>query len=103
MSERDLDDGVRALLRDLPGVLAYHTFDSRRSSPGFLDWFFCGKGGSMWTELKTMTGKVTPAQQRWIDVLTAAGHVAVVRRPCDLLDGTIARELAAIAGLRAAP
>ena len=53
-------------------------------------------------ELKTQRGKVTPEQRAWLDVLTLAEQNADVWRPADLLSGRIARELAALAGLRGA-
>jgi hypothetical protein len=61
----------------------YHTFDSRRSAPGFIDCVLAKPGRPllMW-ELKTAEGVVTLAQQRWIDVLQQVTQVeAGVVRP----------------------
>ena len=53
----------------------------------------------MFRELKTERGKVTPGQEAWLEALTFAGFDTGVWRPAQLLDGTIARELAALAGI----
>ena len=103
MSEAELDSGVRRILADLKAhgypVLGYHTFDSRRSSGGFPDWCLCGPGGVAWRELKRAGEEPRADQREWLDALTAAGMSAGVWYPADLLDGTIARELAALAGM----
>jgi hypothetical protein len=54
----------------------YHTFDSRRSAPGFIDCVLAKPGRPLlcW-ELKTADGVLTLAQQRWIDVLQQVTHV----------------------------
>jgi hypothetical protein len=67
------------------GYLFYHTFDSRRSAPGFIDCVLAkpGKPLLMW-ELKTADGIVSLAQQRWLDVLGQVSQVeAGVVRPED--------------------
>jgi hypothetical protein len=99
MSENELERAVRRILRDLPQILAYHTRDSRRSPEGFPDWCLVGRG-VMFRELKTARGKLTAAQQTWLMQLKAAHADMAVWRPQHLLDGTIARELAALAGFR---
>jgi hypothetical protein len=61
----------------------YHTFDSRRSAPGFVDCVLAKPGRALlcW-ELKTAEGVLTLAQQRWIEVLGQVTHVeAGVWRP----------------------
>jgi hypothetical protein len=89
-----LDAHVRRYLKDL-GLRGYHTHDSRRSHSGYPDWTITGSR-TIFRELKTQRGKVSAAQQEWIDALTAAGDDAAVWRPMDLLVGRIANELAAI-------
>jgi hypothetical protein len=98
MSENELEQGLRRILKDLPQILAYHTRDSRRSPEGFPDWCLVGRR-VMFRELKTAKGKLTAPQQTWLMQLKAAHADAAVWRPEQLLDGTIARELAALAGL----
>jgi hypothetical protein len=86
---------VRKLMKDL-GLLGYHTLRSLGSEQGYPDWTICGPGGVLFRELKRQGRNPTPAQQRWLDALAAAGQDAGVWRPADLLSGQIARELAAI-------
>ena len=95
-----LDEKVREILADLPvPVLAYHTYDSRKSPAGFPDWVICGRAGVLYRELKREGEDPTPRQQEWLDGLTAAGQDADVWRPADQVSGRIAREIAAVAGL----
>ena len=100
MTERQLEHGIRAILADLPSLRWYHTFDSRRSPGGFPDMTIVGQR-VIYRELKTAKGRLTAAQWRWFDALVLAGADADVWRPEALLSGRIARELAALAGLRA--
>lgn len=74
------------------GLLCYHTYDSRRSEPGFPDLVIVGSR-TIFRELKTMTGRVTKEQKLWLERLNASGQDAKVWRPSDLADGTIQREL----------
>lgn len=95
MSEKKLLEHVRRIVRDL-GLLCYHTHRSERSEPGYPDLHVCGPGGSIFVELKTAKGKVTAAQQQWLEMLARGGSIAVVRRPEHLVSGQIARELATL-------
>jgi hypothetical protein len=99
MSERYLEDGIRRILKDLPGILAYHTFISKRSASGLPDWIFTSARGVMWRELKRVGEEPTSAQQQWLDTLRASGQDADTWWPADLLSGRCARELAALAGV----
>lgn len=67
---------------------AYHTHDSRKSESGFPDLVLCrpGNPGSIiFAELKTRTGKLSVAQQRWLSVLEHTGLVeACLWRPADM-------------------
>jgi hypothetical protein len=68
------------------GWLFYHTFDSRRSAPGFFDCV-CAKPGYplVLSELKTATGIITIEQQRWHDtVRQATGVECYIWRPEDM-------------------
>ena len=95
MTEAALQDAVASLVRWL-GLLAYHTYDSRRSGPGFPDLVITGEHGHMFRELKTRTGKLSPAQETWLGLLTRAGADAGVWRPEDLHSGRIKAELEGI-------
>ncbi|MFN8533883.1 MAG: hypothetical protein U0556_10070 [Dehalococcoidia bacterium] len=69
MSERALSEHVRRTFASLPGVLAYHTHDSRRSASGFPDWIVL-VGDRAWAlELKSAIGRTTPDQGRWLAAL----------------------------------
>lgn len=77
------------------GWLVYHTFDSRRSQPGFPDLVLVHPeaGKCLFRELKTQTGKTTPKQDEWLTALTHAGLDAAVWRPADWFDNTIDAQL----------
>lgn len=56
-------------LAQLCGWLDYHTRDSRRSNPGFPDLVLVKGYTLIFAELKTEKGRVSEAQQRWLDAL----------------------------------
>jgi hypothetical protein len=64
-------------------LLVYHTYDSRRSQPGFPDLVIVGKSGVIFAELKSSTGKVSLNQSEWYERLRAAGAKAYIWRPED--------------------
>ena len=69
----------------LLGWLCYHTFDSRRSEPGFPDLVLVHPAhGTLYLELKREKGKVSQHQWKWLDALSAAGEKAYVIRPSDM-------------------
>lgn len=61
----------------------YHTYDSRRSTPGFPDLVIVGPRGIVYAELKGTTGKATLAQLDWIEALNNAGGKAYLWYPGD--------------------
>ena len=65
------------------GWIVYHTYDSRRSEPGFPDLVLV-RDRVLFRELKTDTGRISQAQQEWGDVLTKAGADFAIWRPRDL-------------------
>jgi hypothetical protein len=77
------------------GWMVYHTYDSRCSEPGYPDLHLVHpvQGRSLFRELKTEKGKLTPAQQKWLAALKDAGVDADVWRPLGWFDGSIAAEL----------
>jgi hypothetical protein len=97
MTEAELQEHVRVLCRDL-GLFHYHPYDSTRSEKGWPDSVIIGKSGVLFRELKSMAGKLTPEQTRVGYMLKAVGQSWKTWRPIELLDGTIRRELADIAG-----
>ena len=67
------------------GWTGYHTWMSRFSEAGYPDWtcFSVRQQRVIWVELKSETGKVSQAQQKWIDALRACGQEVYVWRPSD--------------------
>ena len=95
MLEADLDAAAVQLSQYGQKWLTYHTHDSRKSPAGFPDRVFVRGDWLLFRELKRHGLNPTPLQAEWLDALAAVRHISVgVWRPADLLDGTIARELA---------
>lgn len=94
MTEAQLQAAVVASAKRR-GWLVYHTHDSRRSEAGYPDLHLIHPGAkrSLFRELKRGNGRVSDAQQTWLDALTAAGCDAAVWRPIHWFDGTIDHEL----------
>ena len=62
----------------------FHPYDSRRSTAGWPDLAFVRRGRLVLAELKTDTGKVSPAQREWLGDLSAVVGIEVfVWRPSD--------------------
>ena len=74
------------------GWKVYHTHDSRKSEPGFVDLVMARKGRRIFAELKSAKGVVTPEQQEWLVELAGdATEKTEVHlwRPDAWFDGTI--------------
>lgn len=100
MSEAELMEAIRAMVRDL-GLSAFHAADSRRSwGRGYPDLTIAGKGGVIFREAKTEAGSLSPEQREWGDRLKLGGGNWRVWRPRDLLDGSIGQELAGVAAVQ---
>jgi hypothetical protein len=82
MSEADFQKQVLELCKHL-GLLTYHTYDSRRSQPGFPDLVIVGRDHMLYRELKTDTGRVSAEQIQWLEALRRLGVDADVWRPKD--------------------
>ena len=81
--EQHLQSAVEAELQ-LRGWKYMHHHDSRRSVRGWPDAFAVKGSRAVAIEIKTMTGRVSPAPREWIDALNLAGIEAlVVRLPRD--------------------
>ena len=99
MTEKTLMANVVRLAR-LLGWRVFHQFDSRRSEPGWPDLAMVRRDRMLFAELKTATGRLTPAQRDTINELRTiaraiqTGNVEVhVWRPADWLAGDIERTL----------
>lgn len=97
MTERQLEDQVRALVKDL-GLKGFHVWQqhAQRAERGFPDWVIAGPGGHIFRELKREAEKPAPRQQEWLALLAFGGADAGVWKPSDLYSGRIARELTAL-------
>lgn len=68
----------------LMGWKAYHPWISVRSEPGFPDVVAVRAGRLVVAELKSLTGKLTPAQEEWLGALGAVPCCEVYTfRPTD--------------------
>lgn len=101
MSEGELEEQIRTLCLDL-GILRFHVPDSRGMTHGFPDDVLIGKRGVLWRECKDQKKKATPEQRQVGTALVGLGQDYALWRPADLVSGRIARELAAVSGLRLA-
>jgi hypothetical protein len=80
LSERRFQGQVVRLAR-LFGWSTYHTWDSRRSDPGFPDLVMVRRPRIVWAELKSERGRLTADQKAWIEELRACGQSVYVWRP----------------------
>lgn len=100
MSERHLQEAVVEMAR-LLGWMDYHTFDSRRSQPGFPDLTLIHEGGPgvphriIVAELKSHVGRLTGDQIRWLRAFRniIGPDQVLVYRPGDWLAGIIETDL----------
>lgn len=92
ISERQLQDAIVDLAGWL-GFHVYHTHDSRHSTAGYPDLTLVKPGRFIMVELKRETGRLSAAQQVWLDELAAAGVETYVWRPSAWRDGTVERVL----------
>jgi hypothetical protein len=81
MTEREWQREVVALAKHM-GWRHYHTHDSRRSEPGWPDLALV-RDRLVLAELKTETGRVSAAQERWLSLLSSAGVETYLWRPSD--------------------
>ncbi len=71
-TERDFQRQVETLAKLLRWE-GYHTWDSRRSQPGFPDLVLVREGEVIFAELKVGKNKTTLDQQRWGAILSRVG------------------------------
>lgn len=84
MSEKVFQQHVEQFFR-MNGWLVYHSYDSRRSAPGFPDLCLVPPekkpGKAMFAELKIGKNKATGAQMMWLDRLRKGGNRAYLWTP----------------------
>ncbi len=84
-TEREFQEELLELLAYTGWSLRYHTFDSRRSGPGFPDIVAVRPPRVIFAELKTNEGRVRPEQAAWLQALWACpGAEAYLWRPRDI-------------------
>lgn len=90
VTERMLSQWLRKAAA-VTGYLAYHTWTSIHSAPGFPDCVLVHpkRHRIIFIELKTATGKLTDKQAEWIGALKEVAHLTdrvdvLVIRPADL-------------------
>ncbi len=91
VSERAFRQAILDLCR-YTGWKYYFSWTSIHSPAGFPDLVLVRGSELIAAELKSERGRVTPAQQQWLDALSAAGVEVAVWRPSDL-DGAIVARL----------
>lgn len=79
MKEKTFQDHIIRCARN-KGWLVYHTYDSRRSTPGFPDLVLV-REQVLYRELKAEKGKTTNAQNEWLQKLAYAGADVQIWRP----------------------
>jgi len=83
VTEKQFQRSVIDMAR-IAGWLAYHTYDSRRSEPGFPDLVLVKPPRLIFAELKSEKGRLTPAQRRWLARLRECRGIEVyLWRPRD--------------------
>ena len=85
LAESDFQQAVVDLAR-LHRWLVYHTYDSRRSTPGFPDLVLARDGKLVFAELKSEGNSPSEAQQHWLNELQLAHPHVFVWRPSDWRD-----------------
>ena len=85
ITEKQFESQVKGLARVF-GWLYYHTWRSIHSPAGFPDCVLVRGSRLIFAELKSEKGKVSPAQQEWLDALGNVGDKDVqvyLWRPSD--------------------
>ena len=63
--------------------LIYHTHDSSKSQRGFPDLVLVKPPRILLWELKSMRGRVSEAQEKWVTAFKECGMEAAILYPCD--------------------
>lgn len=85
ITERDLREWVRDLCK-LFGWKIYFSWTSIHSPRGFPDLVLANHDQKrvIFAELKNEKGRLTPAQEEWLDTLKACGQEDYLWRPADI-------------------
>lgn len=82
ITERQFQQQIADLAK-LFGWKYYHTWKSFHSPAGFPDCVLVRKERLVLAELKSEVGKVSPAQQEWLDAIRLACKEVYLWRPSD--------------------
>lgn len=82
-SEKHFQSHVVALAK-INGWRAYHTYDARKSTPGFPDLVLLRDARLIFAELKMDKRKPTKDQRKWLADLEATAAEVYLWRPRDL-------------------
>lgn len=88
MKEAELQEQVRQIALASDWIF-YHTWNSRKSSPGFPDCVMLRGDRMVVAELKREGKKPTPAQQEWLSAFREVTDEVYIWRPSDLVAGVI--------------
>lgn len=85
MSEGEFQTWViaTAKIHGWDAELIYHTYDSKKSTPGWPDLVLAKPPRVFFWELKSMDGDEPKAQKKWIRTLKECGQAAEFIYPCD--------------------
>ena len=88
MTEAELQDAI-VELAGWRGWELYHTYDARRSRPGFPDLTLWKRERLLFVELKSKGGRLTMTQERTLQGLHGTAAEVYIWRPAQWDDGTI--------------
>lgn len=90
MTEEQFRQQIRGLARMCGWSMQYHTHDSRRSDPGWPDEVFHHPKHrrTIFAELKSDKGRLSAAQHKWLEALSASGLETALWKPANLSDIT---------------
>ena len=82
ITEMDFQQTITSLAK-LRGWMVYHTYDSRKGTPGFPDLVLVRGERILYREVKTQIGKLSGSQRAWLDGLEQGGANVAIWRPSD--------------------
>ena len=88
ISEKSLQ-GAIIEYAEMQNWRVYHTYDSRKSEPGYPDLHLVRGKRSIFAELKKEGKKPTIEQVVWLEALDGAGHEVYVWEPSNWLSGEV--------------
>jgi Holliday junction resolvase len=82
MTEAEITRGIRRML-DALGVFNFKHWSGPMSMKGIADILGCYQGRFLAIEVKTLTGRLSPAQEQFLERVRKAGGLAFVARSID--------------------